>query len=230
MRDLRQVNLALLAKWRWRFLLGDGGLWREIITARYGVCHPSPHLGGRQSDLRGVSFWWSSISLLGGEKDASGDWFSEGVVRVIGDGLSTQFWHDPWCGPAILRVRFRRLYHLSLQMVGKVGELGHWEDGAWVWDLLWRKPLFIWESELLVDLLAVAVRPLRVNREDRWSWSISTDGLYSVKSAYSILIKDLPATGTPVGEELRAVSRVWKSWAPSKVIFFRGSFSLIGSL
>jgi len=40
---------------------------------------------------------------------------------VVGDGLSTHFWHDPWCGPTILRVRFRRLFHLSLQVDHKVG-------------------------------------------------------------------------------------------------------------
>ena len=103
---------------------------------------------------------------------------------------------------------------------GKVGDLGHWEGEAWVWDLIWRKPLFLWELDLLVDLLQVATRLSRVDREDRWSWSCSPDGRLSVKSAYSIHIKGLPATGTPVGEELLIVSRVWKSWAPSKVIVF----------
>lgn len=55
MRDLCQVNLALLAKWRWHYLLGDGGLWWDILNAHYGVFYPSPHLGGRSSGLRGVS-------------------------------------------------------------------------------------------------------------------------------------------------------------------------------
>ena len=73
MRDLRQVNLALLAKWWWRYLLENGGIWKEIVLARYGGCHPSPHLGDRPSDLRGVSSWWSNISLLGGDKEASAD-------------------------------------------------------------------------------------------------------------------------------------------------------------
>lgn len=53
MRDFRWVNLALLAKWRCHFLLEDGAIWRDIILALYGVCHPSPHLGGRPSGLRG---------------------------------------------------------------------------------------------------------------------------------------------------------------------------------
>ena len=126
-RDLHQVNLALLAKWRWCHLLGDGGLWRDILIARYGDCHPSPHLGGRPSRLRVVSSSWSCISLMGGDREAIEDWFSNGVARVIGDGLSTHFWHDPWCGPTVLRVRFRRLYLLSPKVDWKVGELGHWD-------------------------------------------------------------------------------------------------------
>jgi hypothetical protein len=72
---------------------------------------------------------------LGGDRETSRDWFSNGVARVIGDGLSTHFWHDPLCGPTILRVRFRRLFLLSTQVNGKVGDLGHWEEGLWVWDL-----------------------------------------------------------------------------------------------
>jgi hypothetical protein len=122
-RDLRQVNLALLAKWRWRFLLEEGGLWRDILIARYDVCYPSPHLGGKPSGLRGASPWWSVISLLGSDKEEAGDWFSDSVVRVVGDGLNTQFWHYPWCGSFILSVRFRRLFQLSLQVDGKVGIL-----------------------------------------------------------------------------------------------------------
>ena len=89
MRDLRNVNLALLAKWRWRLLQGNDGIWRDIIRTRYGVGQPSPHLGGRPSGLRGVSSWWSNISLLGSDRAATEDWFSNGVSRVIGNDPST---------------------------------------------------------------------------------------------------------------------------------------------
>jgi len=53
-----------------------------------------------------------------------------------------------------------------------------------------------------------------------WSWTNSLDGQYFVKLAYFNLIKGMPTTGNPEGEVLQAVSRVWKSWAPSKVIVF----------
>lgn len=65
-----QVALAVL--------VGDDGILRDIILARYGACHPFHHLGGRPSGLRLVSAWWSSIFLLVGGMEATEDWFSLG--------------------------------------------------------------------------------------------------------------------------------------------------------
>jgi hypothetical protein len=178
--------------------------------------------------LRGVSSWWSTLSLLGGDKEATVDWFSDGVARVVGDGLSTHFWHDPWCGPTILRVRFRRLFQLSLQVDHKVEELGHWEGDAWVWDFIWRRPLFVWESDLLFDLLVVATRPTRVDREDTWSWINSPDGRYSVKSAYSILSKGLVPEGIPRGLSCKRFLMCGNLGPRLKLLSSRGNSFLIG--
>jgi len=127
---------------------------------------------------------------LGDDREATGDWFSNGATRVIGNGRSTQFWHDLWCGPTLLRDRFPRLFQLSFQVDGRVGDLGAWEGNVWVWDLRWRRLLFN-------DLLVVVTRHPGVDREDAWSWTLSKDGCYTVKSAYSFLIKGLSAMGTP---------------------------------
>jgi hypothetical protein len=35
-RDIRLVNLSLLAKWRWRLLLPGRPLWKEVLAAKYG--------------------------------------------------------------------------------------------------------------------------------------------------------------------------------------------------
>jgi len=76
-----------------------------------------------------------------------------------------------------------------------VGDLGAWEGSVSVWDFRWRKPLFVWESDLLVDLLLMARRPTCLDKEDEWSWSLSPDGHFSVKSAYLALSKGLSPTG-----------------------------------
>jgi len=41
-RDLRQVNLALLAKWWWRYLLGEEGIWRDIFFPVWWLLPVSP--------------------------------------------------------------------------------------------------------------------------------------------------------------------------------------------
>lgn len=35
-RDIRVVNLSLLAKWRWRMIQGDNSLWMEVLLEKYG--------------------------------------------------------------------------------------------------------------------------------------------------------------------------------------------------
>jgi len=90
----------------------------------------------------------------------------------------------------------------------------------WVWDLRWRRPLFVWENDLLTELLRVVSRQSRSDREDWWSCTLSQDGRYSVKSAYSHLVQGLPGVGVRSELTLEAVSQVWKSCVPSKVVVF----------
>jgi hypothetical protein len=36
-RDLKRFNLSLLAKWRWRLLVEDGSLWKNVLEVKYGA-------------------------------------------------------------------------------------------------------------------------------------------------------------------------------------------------
>lgn len=57
----------------------------------------------RQSD----SHFWKSIL-------EAKEVFYRNCKRVVGNGKSTSFWNDCWCGPLPLSVRFKRLFELSL--------------------------------------------------------------------------------------------------------------------
>lgn len=46
-RDLRVVNLALMAKWRRRLLYGISGMWVDILVFIYGLPKVSSLGGGR---------------------------------------------------------------------------------------------------------------------------------------------------------------------------------------
>lgn len=45
--DLWLVKLDLLGKWRWHLFWGASGIWRDILTVRYGVAPTTSILGGR---------------------------------------------------------------------------------------------------------------------------------------------------------------------------------------
>ncbi|MCH90168.1 ribonuclease H protein, partial [Trifolium medium] len=180
-RDLHAVNLALLGKWRWRIIDRGQGIWRDILLARYGALFPSPHLGGRPNGFTGESLWWKDVSLLGGVNASISYWFSEGVIRKVGNGSATAFWFDPWLGGMPLKDQYHRLFRVSEQGMELVGNMGSWVHGV----------------------------------DDSWVWIHDPTGSYSVKSTY-LAITGGEATLEPVS----LLSRVWKSWAPSKVIVF----------
>lgn len=43
LRDVRVANLSILAKWRWRLIQGDNGMWKDVLIEKYG---------------RGFVIWW----------------------------------------------------------------------------------------------------------------------------------------------------------------------------
>ncbi|AES59935.2 hypothetical protein MTR_1g035030 [Medicago truncatula] len=112
-------------------------LWYRVLAALNGVEDGRLCVGGLDS-----SAWWRNISTLRLE-----GWFLGNVSRFLGDGRNTLFWTDVWVGEVSLRVRFIRLYELSLlkgESVPSMKALGWGIEGdAW----RWRCRLFAWEEE-----------------------------------------------------------------------------------
>jgi len=86
----------------------------------------------REVDLRGVSNWWKEISLLGTSQSESNYWFSDSIFRKARDGRSTNIWKDPWLGAISLRIRFPKLFQVSLQKEAKVIDMSLREGSKWV--------------------------------------------------------------------------------------------------
>ncbi|GAU51714.1 hypothetical protein TSUD_265630 [Trifolium subterraneum] len=178
--------------------------------------------------LRGSSSWWRDVSLLGGSDDSILDWFSDGVEKKVGNGLLTYFWFEPWLGGIPLRVQYPRLFQVSQQRDSKVGEMGNWVNGDWRWDLSWRRELFVWEVGLLDDLLRVLNSYHISDALDICVWKHATAGTFTVKSAYSVLVSTLVVPMAPQVVPGQVLAKVWKSWAPSKVIVFSCNSFKIG--
>jgi hypothetical protein len=93
-RDLRLVNISLLAKWRWKLLSCDRTLWKDAIIAKYGSEIVGVGNLGASQIHRDASIWWRDICSL----DKNNNWFAEVVEKRVGNGNLTSFWGDVWVG------------------------------------------------------------------------------------------------------------------------------------
>ncbi|MCH81167.1 LINE-1 reverse transcriptase like, partial [Trifolium medium] len=136
-RDLRLVNLSLLAKWRWKLLMEGDEVWKNVMVAKYG----EGVLGKVRLDDMQIgtvcSLWWRDLCQL----EKGGEWFSQVAVKKMGGGNSIKFWKDVWVRDQTLELRFPRLFGVSVQQDNVVREVGRWVDARvitdvedrWVW-------------------------------------------------------------------------------------------------
>jgi len=109
-RDVKLVNLSLLAKWKWRLLQEEQPLWKRVLVDKYG-----DHVRGLASGEgvrwpRFTSLWWRNLMSL--DEGFGGYWFTDRVRRKIGNGMLTSFWKDGWMGEVPFYNLIPRLYSL----------------------------------------------------------------------------------------------------------------------
>lgn len=183
-KNLQNLNLALLGKWRWRLLRESEGLWYRVLKVRYGQGSSFREAQGRDST------WWRDLWRLEGRDSSNEGWLTRGIVRKLGNGREICFWEDCWLGGAKLRDMFSRLYNASTNKEGRLSDLGFWREGNWSWNLQWRRRFFLWEEQILVDLMQVISQcSVHEDRPDSWCWDYDPSGDYSVKSAYRCISK-----------------------------------------
>ena len=114
----RRMNVALMLRWVWQILQGEGGLWLQLIKAKYLRGEPllaCSRMGGSQ--------FWRSIQKIKEE-------IRLGISFSIGNGDGTQFWLDPSVGEIPLRVGFPALFSICADpflLVSLAARLGQWD-------------------------------------------------------------------------------------------------------
>jgi len=121
-KDIRVMNVSLLAKWRWRLLDGEKALWKDVLEVKYGTCVRKLLEGGSIGRPRHASIWWKELIKLGDFGGTS--WFNSEVDRRVGNGLTTSFWNDKWREDRCFRLKYPRRYSISTQKEALVGEVG----------------------------------------------------------------------------------------------------------
>jgi len=147
------------------------------------------------------------------------NWFSNRVMRRIVDRRYTSFWEDMWIGEEPLNKIYPRLFSLSSQKEVKVGDVGLLLGGTINWNLTWRRQPFLWEINLINNLLAILEGVNFGNEVDKWVWLSDDGGIFTVKSSYTALEPILLSEDVSAQEE-GVFSLLWRSPVPSKVVAF----------
>ena len=82
-----------------------------------------------------------------GVGEGVGSWFDNNIRRVVGNGRGISFWHDIWVGEILLKLKFPRLFDLSVDKkcsVEKMRRVLGAVDGR---ERLWRQRFMEWEEE-----------------------------------------------------------------------------------
>ncbi|KAL8458477.1 hypothetical protein ACS0TY_036118 [Phlomoides rotata] len=228
-KDLKLFNKTLLSKWVWR-LVSEGrseGLWRSILISKYGVDWIASREGWVRNSgkIKKKASWWLRDILNSLEGDF-GRHYWEGMRLVLGRGDKIRFWEDPWCNGNSLKSDFPRLFNVSNNKGEMVCSMGYWNRmGEWEWKFDWRRPLFVWESALVVNLLNVIGRHKpNLYSIDRWTWILNSDWSFTSRSLYdkvqSMDAGNDEANSVMSSEARLRWGRIWKTKATGKSKIF----------
>ncbi|CAA7032614.1 unnamed protein product [Microthlaspi erraticum] len=200
-RMTADMNRALLGKVGWRLLHDTESLWAKVLRSKYKV---TDTYDPRWIVTKGTwSSTWRSIAI--GLRDV----VIPGVSWVLGDGKMVRFWQDIW----LLDKPLRETVMLALPVgVENLRVCDYWRYGSgWLVDQI--IPFVTTETALMLRALVVDDV---TGSKDRLSWGQSSDGQFSVSSAYSFLTND-----TTPRQNLGALfRRVWSVVAPERVRVF----------
>jgi hypothetical protein len=201
-RDMRLFNQALLARQAWRLIQFTNTLCAQLLKAKY---YPSGSLIDTVFTGNGSSTWHAieyGLELL-----------KKGVIWRVGNGAHIRAWRDPWIPkeanyyPRSIqgRCRFRRVSDFIAS------------DGSWNTQRLQA----YFTQEDVEDILKIHIS----NRIecDFIAWHPDKRGLFSVKSAYQLAIREnmqkhnYRATSERPGGERPSWKVIWQCKVLAKV-------------
>ncbi|GKD91180.1 RNA-directed DNA polymerase, eukaryota, reverse transcriptase zinc-binding domain protein [Tanacetum coccineum] len=178
------LNIGLLFKWIWRFLTRPSDLWANVIISIYG--HHGGVLNVMTRRLKQTT-WGSIFSSVKRLKDKGIDLLSL-CSRKLGNGESTRFWEDTWCGNSPLKTQFTQVYNLESDRHCSIANRIPLLHSDWC-SALRRTPRGGAEMNQLEALKVAIVDVALTDQSDSWQWSLDVAAGYSMASA-RVLIDD----------------------------------------
>ncbi|CAL1377121.1 unnamed protein product [Linum trigynum] len=207
--DLDNMNLALLAKWFWKFATEPNSWWRQLIEFKF----PNPlsiWRSGSGSGPLGCSMWKRIM------KEEDSFWKSAHISP--GGGAWVSFWNDCWWPGMILKDAYPRVAAASMFQEAWVSNIVSFESEGVGWDLQLSISLMGGaERERLTLMHYLSLLPLDLitTGPAKLIWNSCSNGGFSVKSMYDTLnnarfhgIIDFPC------------KVIWQPFVPMKVNAF----------
>ena len=92
LKNLSNMNNALLMKIGWNMLVSPHSLWVKVLKSKYGLISDLIPIA---IDNKYSSYLWKSISRIW-------DYVLQGMRWTIGDGNKINFWHQCWVSEEII--------------------------------------------------------------------------------------------------------------------------------
>ena len=204
-KQLKQFNLAMLAKQGWRLQTRTNSLLYRVFKFKY-----FPNCEFVDASLgRNPSFAWRSIM-------AAQDIVQKGRRWQVGNGCSIMIWKDKWL-PSPSTYEVVSLVN-NIPEDSRIAELIDEEKGAWQTDLVCN--VFLpHEADLIYGIALCTNLP-----EDKQVWALTNNGLFSVCSAYKLSMElrlDAQVGSESDGSHLRRFWRsIWSYNIPHKIRHF----------
>ncbi|CAA7051323.1 unnamed protein product [Microthlaspi erraticum] len=174
-RQTQAMNKALVAKLGWRLIHEEEALWARVLRCKYGVKDVRDNAWFKKSGN------WSSTwrSILKGMCEV----VIPGLSWVVGDGRNVRFWQDRWLSQTPL---LEEAMMVIPQWLAEARASEMWVSGSG-WNMPQLEPYI--PDHVRLQLGTVVLDEV-TGAKDRTSWGHSSDGVFTVKSAYTFLTRD----------------------------------------
>lgn len=132
--DIQLKNLALLAKWAWRFLKDPHPLWRRLVQEKYKY---GPMFSALDLQIPTHGGAWRNLCKALLSHPQSKAMIKSKIRKQVGNGMNSFFWHDSWLTDSPLKYFSPRLYLLSNSKNALVASMCLWDGRNWSWTLDW---------------------------------------------------------------------------------------------
>lgn len=190
-RDINQHNRALLCKWWWRLASKEDTTWRILVHTHY---FGSQHWTEAKVTPRWSSIWRSLVKVR--------DFVDPSIHMCVGNGRHVEFWKDRWHKEFKLCDQFPDLYRSCRRPRGTIAMI---LEGDFTEEFVGGTVV---TEQTLEAFLLICFQLHLTEEEDTIKWRWTTKGMFTVASAYEMLIDG--------GLRYGLWKSIWKSFAPLK--------------